>query len=190
VPAGVTVPIEHVLPDVPEVLLRSVLIVCSPDLRIPDLLDIECGHFHNDFRHGDNALDLLDDLEVGVELVLDGGSQPPLGFLPVQEPGLPVPGLAVSTGPPILLPFCIQFHQVGPQADFCDVQLPLPTHRRNANPGIAAIDTQDDRLPEARAAKQQPDGEWSPDRHFRFALREKRPRFGRMTRHEGQPLFI
>jgi hypothetical protein len=104
---------EDILPDIPEVLLRTVLIISPGDGRVHDLLDIEGGHFDGNIGDRQDIGYQPYRFDICIELIPDRGSQPILRIPPVKEPRLPVPSLAVSPESSVPSPLGIEFNYIG-----------------------------------------------------------------------------
>ena len=94
--ALVPIPVESILPGVPETGLFSLLVTGSRDFGVFDFLDVEGCHFNDDLNDRQGLFDFLNQFDVGIQLVLNRWRQPAFRFLPVQKSRLTVPGLPVS----------------------------------------------------------------------------------------------
>src|SRR5208283_475649 len=134
------VTVEHILPDIPEVLLRPILVAHAGYLRVLDLMDIEGGNFNNDLGDRQYPLNLINKLEVRIELMLNGRCQPTFRLYPVVKPRLPVPQ-AVSPLPAVRPPLGVEFDDIGPQCCLRGVQLLIGGNGREPNVGIGAVNS-------------------------------------------------
>lgn len=97
--ALVSVPEEHVLPDIPESQLRTFLIFLSGDIGVPELLRVERSCLHDDLCHRKNPAYCIYAVDVALDLMLHCRSKPSFFAPSVVEPWRSVPGLSVSSGP-------------------------------------------------------------------------------------------
>src|SRR5271169_1128044 len=135
-----TVTVKHILPGIPEVLLRPILIARTRYLRVLNPLDIKRGDFNDDAGDRKHLLNCVNKLEVCIELMLDGRCQPTFRLYPVVKPRLPVPQ-AVSPGSAVRAPLGVKFNNVSPQCRFRSVQLLRGGNGREPDVGIAAANS-------------------------------------------------
>jgi len=188
--ARVPVPVEDVLADVPEILLRTRLVAGPGDARVLDLLDVERGYLDHGAGDGEKALHSLYEFDVAVQFVLYGRCQPPVGLPPVEETRLPVPGLATSPRLAVLPPLGVQFHHVGAQFNVRGEEFPDGANRRQADVGKTRVDTEHDLLDGFSRENRETHREGGAIYDNGPVPSQKDPGFPRRTGHQRFPSLV
>ena len=110
---------ENILSDVTEAELITLLVIRALNVRVLDILDVEGRGFHNDLCHRKAFPSIVHAGQMGVDLVFNTRSQPPLVFAvnPIVKPGSTVTRLAVTSGSAHLPTQRQQIHHF--RAKFC-----------------------------------------------------------------------
>ena len=105
-PAGMIVPEKYVLTHVPEVELRSLLVLLAGYLGILDLLYIKAGGFYYYLRNRQYLTYVVHHFSVRLYLILDRRREPAfvLAAYTVVESRLAVSCIAAASASPVLLP--------------------------------------------------------------------------------------
>ena len=181
---------EHILPGIPKIVLRSVLILLSCNRGIVELLQIELRDFNGGAAHWQDRVHQPDGAEMACHLVPHRGCKPPLGLLSIRIPCWPVARLAASSRAAVLPAGRQSCPNIRAWVNFRLEEHLLLRRGGDANMPSTCIDAQFDLLPIAATPVEQLQRKRDRMNHFGLTCLQQQAGFAWGAWHEWLPMLI